>query len=64
MRKRNQVVAAVAAAALLAAGAARAQTVQQRLDAIEKKVDEGQKSIAALAGIEIHGLVADRKSVV
>lgn len=58
MRKRNQVVAAVAAAALLAAGAARAQTVQQRLDAIEKKVDDGQKSIAALAGIEIHGLVA------
>jgi opacity protein-like surface antigen len=58
MRKRNQVVAAVAAATLLAAGAARAQTVQQRLDALEKKVDDSQKSMASLLGIEIHGLVA------
>jgi hypothetical protein len=49
----------MAAAALLMGGvAARAQTIQQRMDALEKKVDDGQKSIAGLLGIEIHGLVA------
>jgi len=53
--------ALAAAAALALAGSARigsAQTVQQRIEALEKKVDEQQKTLADQLGIKIHGLVA------
>src|SRR5512140_2277423 len=50
----------VAAAAVLGTGAVRvhAQPLQERVEALEKKVDEQQKSAADLLGLKFHGLVA------
>ena len=46
MRARSRLVVGMAAAALLCGAVARADTVQQRLEALEKKVDESFAEIA------------------
>ena len=56
---RGFAIAAAAAVALI--GSARigtAQTLQQRVEELEKKVDTQQKSVADLLGIKFHGVVA------
>jgi hypothetical protein len=59
MTRRTQGVAALAAAMLLVAGSTgRAQTLQERVDALEKKVEANEKTIAEKVGISIHALVA------
>ena len=56
---RRMIVAAAAASALLGVHtAATAQTLQQRVDALEKKVDDTQKNLADQLGIKIHGVIA------
>jgi len=49
---------AAAAMALATATSAGAQTVQERLDTLEKKVEEQRQGLANALGIDIHGLVA------
>jgi len=58
MRARKGMIAALVAAVVLAGGAARAQTLQERVEALEKKVDTDEKTLADKAGVSIHALVA------
>ena len=57
-RRLGTIVAVMAVALWTATTAALGQTLQERVDALEKKVDEQQKSIAATLGLDIHGMVA------
>jgi hypothetical protein len=58
MRTRRAIVAALIAMAALGGGVARAQTLQQRVEALEKKVDDDSKTVQQKLGIDIHGLIA------
>jgi Putative beta-barrel porin-2, OmpL-like. bbp2 len=54
----RRVLAVNLVCALALAGVARAQTVQERLDTLEKKVEDQSKGLASALGIDIHTLVA------
>ena len=56
---KKSIVAAAAIGALLSAPtSAKAETLQERVDALEKKVDDNSKTVADQLGIKFHGVVA------
>lgn len=55
---RTRTMVGIAAGLLALPPAAPAQTVQQRLDTLERKVEEQGKSISAALGVDIHALVS------
>src|SRR5512139_414417 len=46
------------ASMVISGGTAWSQTIPERLGALERKVEEQQKDLAGVLGVDIHGLVA------
>ena len=56
-KRRLGVSMAAAATAMLAAAAGNAQTIGERVDAIEKKLEEERSGLASAIGIDVHAMV-------